>query len=144
MIGSPINPRHLNPVDSPLKLAALRVFVRDIDAARDFYAGALGLTLIADSAADGYCVFDLGGADLVVEVVPDDAPADEQALVGRFTGASFAVQDIVATHARLRAQGVDFSGAPECQPWGGVLATLNDPAGNGLQLVQYPSNARSR
>lgn len=144
MIGSPINPRHLNPVDSPLKLAALRVFVRDIDAARDFYAGALGLTLIADGAADGYCVFDLGGADLVVEVVPDDAPADEQALVGRFTGASFAVQDIVATHARLRAQGVDFSGAPECQPWGGVLATLNDPAGNGLQLVQYPSNAHSR
>jgi catechol 2,3-dioxygenase-like lactoylglutathione lyase family enzyme len=127
-----------------MKLAALRIFVRDIDAARDFYAGALGLTLIADSAADGYCVFDLGGTDLVVEAVPDDAPADEQALVGRFTGVSFAVLDIVATHARLRAQGVEFSGAPEHQPWGGVLATLNDPAGNALQLVQYPSSVRSR
>jgi extradiol dioxygenase family protein len=144
VIGSPINPRHRHPVDAPLKLAALRIFVRDIVAARDFYAGALGLMLIADGSADGYCVFDLGGADLVVEVVPDDAPADEQALVGRFSGVSFAVEDIVATHGRLQAQGVEFSGAPEHQPWGGVLATLNDPAGNALQLVQYPSNAQSR
>lgn len=127
-----------------MKLAAVRIFVRDIVAARDFYAGALGLPLIADGAADGYCVFDMGGADLVLEAVPVDAPADEQALVGRFTGVSFAVADIVATHARLIAQGVHFSGAPEHQPWGGVLATLNDPAGNGLQLVQYPSGARSR
>lgn len=127
-----------------MKLAALRIFVRDIVAARDFYAGALGLRLIADGVEHGYCVFDVGGADLVVETVPTDAPADEQALVGRFTGVSFAVDDIVATHARLQSQGVAFGGAPETQPWGGVLATLVDPAGNELQLVQYPNVANAR
>ncbi len=127
-----------------MRLAALRIFVRDIVAARDFYARLLGLPPITDGAADGYCVFDLGGADLVIEAVAADAPADEQALVGRFTGASFAVDDIVAAHARLAACGVHVSGDPEPQFWGGMLATLRDPAGNELQLVQYPTTLRAR
>lgn len=127
-----------------MKLAALRIFVRDIVAARDFYAGALGLRLIADGTEHGYCVFDTEGADLVLEAVPTDAPADEQVLVGRFTGVSFAVDDIHAAHARLQAQGVAFSGTPETQAWGGVLATLTDPAGNELQLVQYPDGTGAR
>lgn len=126
-----------------MRLAALRIFVRDIVAARDFYAGALGLRLIADGTEHGYCVFDAVGADLVVEAVPTDAPAEDQVLVGRFTGVSFAVEDLEATYARLQAQGVPFSGAPEAQAWGGVLATLRDPAGNELQLVQYPTESRT-
>jgi catechol 2,3-dioxygenase-like lactoylglutathione lyase family enzyme len=35
--------------------------------------------------------------------------------------------------------GVAFTGLPEQQSWGGILATLRDPAGNELQLVQRPS-----
>jgi len=35
---------------------------------------------------------------------------------------------------------VRFPGAPEAQSWGGLLATLRDPAGNEIQLVQYPAN----
>ncbi|MDZ7654110.1 MAG: VOC family protein [Burkholderiaceae bacterium] len=122
-----------------MKLAALRLFVRDLVAARDFYAAQLGLPLQHDGSADGFCVFDLDGIDLVVEAVPADAPAEEQALVGRFTGLSFAVEDIAATHARLVAVGVPFGGPPQLQFWGGTLATLSDPAGNQLQLVQYPT-----
>jgi catechol 2,3-dioxygenase-like lactoylglutathione lyase family enzyme len=126
-----------------MKLAALRLFVRDLAAARDFYAGELGLRLQHDGGADGFCVFDLHGIDLVVEAVPADAPADEQALVGRFTGLSFAVGDIAATYARLVAAGVPFAGPPQKQFWGGTLATLTDPAGNELQLVQYPVAAHA-
>jgi uncharacterized glyoxalase superfamily protein PhnB len=59
--------------------------------------------------------------------------------VGRFTGLSFAVEDIAATHARLVAADVPFAGPPQKQFWGGTLATLTDPAGNQLQLVQYPA-----
>lgn len=121
-----------------MKLAALRICVRDLDAARAFYAQRLGLRLVADGRGDGYCVFDAGGVDLVVEAVPADAPADDQALVGRFTGISFAVADLAATHARLAAAGVRFLGPPELQNWGGRLATLEDPDANRLQLVQYP------
>jgi catechol 2,3-dioxygenase-like lactoylglutathione lyase family enzyme len=122
-----------------MKLAAVRLFVRDLTAARDFYAAQLGLRLQHDGTADGFCVFDVHGIDLVIEAVPDDAPADEQALVGRFTGLSFAVEDIAATYARLVAAGVQFAGPPQRQFWGGTLATLSDPAGNELQLVQYPA-----
>jgi uncharacterized glyoxalase superfamily protein PhnB len=38
----------------------------------------------------------------------------------------------------LSALGVAFTGLPEQQDWGGILATLRDPAGNELQLVQQP------
>lgn len=126
-----------------MKLAAVRLFVRNLAAARDFYAAQLGLPLQHDGGADGFCVFDVDGIDLVVEAVPAAAPADEQALVGRFSGLSFAVEDIAATHARLLAAGVPFAGPPQRQFWGGTLATLTDPAGNELQLVQYPAGVRA-
>lgn len=122
-----------------MQLAAARVFVRDLAAARQFYAQALGLPLKADGTAYGYCVFGIGPADLVVEAVASDAPADDQALVGRFTGLSFAVADAQASYAALRARGVTFTAAPQRQGWGGVLATLQDPSGNRLQICQYPA-----
>jgi catechol 2,3-dioxygenase-like lactoylglutathione lyase family enzyme len=125
--------------EEPMRLAALRIAARDSDRAHDFSAGRLGLRLTSDGRADRCCVFGLDGEDLVVEAVPVDAPARERALVGRFAGISFAVDDITAIHAQLAATGVHFSGPPERQLWGGILATLVDSDGDGLQLVPYPS-----
>ena len=119
-----------------MKLSTARVFVRDLDAARAFYRDKLGLALRAHSAEFGYCVFESGAAQLVVEAVPAEAPADEQVLVGRFTGLSFAVENVAAVYQRLLSLDVSFTGAPEAQTWGGILATFKDPAGNELQLVQ--------
>jgi predicted enzyme related to lactoylglutathione lyase len=122
-----------------MRIASFRVFVRDLDRAAAFFHSLLQLRITADGRAQGYVVFDGGaGLSLVVESVPHDAPEDEQVLVGRFTGVSFAVDDIAAEHARLRGAGVPFDGAPEVQPWGGVLATFRDAADNQFQLVQYP------
>jgi uncharacterized glyoxalase superfamily protein PhnB len=121
-----------------MKLAALRLGVRDLGAAHDFDGRQLGLPVVAVDCGAGYCVFDVGGVDLVVEAVPADALADEQAWVGRFTGMSFAVTDLAATCARLAASGVRSTYEPELQAWGGRLATLADPDGNQFQLVQYP------
>jgi uncharacterized glyoxalase superfamily protein PhnB len=59
--------------------------------------------------------------------------------VGRFAGLSFPVEDIQYMHRQLSAVGVEFSGAPQQQYWGGWLATFKDPAGNSLQLVQQPA-----
>jgi len=119
-----------------MNLSAVRVFVKDVAEAKAFYAERLGLRVTFGDLAHGVCIFDAGGAQLIVEAVPDGAPADEQVLVGRFTGVSFAVDDIVSKHQDLLSQGVEFSGDPEQQYWGGWLATLKDPAGNELQLVQ--------
>lgn len=124
-----------------MNLSTARVFVRDIAASHSFYEGILGFPLQAGGPAAGYCVFATGGCQLVVETVPPDAPEDEQVLVGRFTGLSFTVPDIAACYRDLTKQGVVFTGLPERQLWGGILATLRDPAGNELQLVQHPNVA---
>src|SRR5688572_15760515 len=120
-----------------MNLSTARVFVRDIHAAKRFYAQALGLPVRADGSSNGYCVFG-GVTELVVEVVAADAPHAEQVLVGRFTGLSFAVPDAQAKYEELSAAGVPFSGLPERQVWGGILATFSDPSGNELQIVQRP------
>lgn len=123
--------------DRPLNLNTARVFVHDIARAREFYGVTLGLRLRAGGGSS-YCVFDAGNCELVVESVAADAPADEQALVGRFTGLSFLVPSVHVAHQDLVGKGVRFTGAPERQFWGGVLATFSDPDGNQLQIVQRP------
>ncbi len=124
-----------------MNLSAARVFVWDIAVAKQFYEQSLGLELKADGCNYGYCVFSVGATDLVVESVAEDAPQEDKALVGRFTGLSFAVEDAAAKHQELLARGVRFTGAPEEQFWGGILATLQDPSNNGLQIVQRPTAA---
>lgn len=119
-----------------MNLNTARIFVRNLDQAKSFYSESLGLTAIAISAEYGYCVFKTGGAQLIVESVSNDAPPEEQELVGRFTGLSFTVADVQHTYHSLAAAGVEFTGPPEKQAWGGILATLRDPAGNELQVVQ--------
>lgn len=124
-----------------MDLNTARVFVRDIEAAKDFYSRGLGLQIKVDGSAHGYCVFKAGGTELVVETVADDAPEEERILVGRFTGLSFTVRDVEAAHRELAGRGVPFTGPPERQFWGGTLATLKDPSGNELQIVQHPAGA---
>ena len=46
------------------------------------------------------------------------------------------VSDIHAEYSRLREQGVEFIRVPEQEGWGGWVATLLDPDGNILQLLQ--------
>lgn len=94
---------------------------------------------MADGSSQGFCVFQCGAVQLVLETVPPDAPADDQALAGRFTGLSFAVADAATTVAAWTARGVRFTGPPERQFWGGILATFCDPSGNQLQIVQRPA-----
>lgn len=124
-----------------MELNTARVFVSDLASAKNFYSAQLGLPLTADGSKYGYCVFKAGGTELVVETVADDAPEEDRVLVGRFTGLSFTVQDIETKHQELTSRGVHFTGMPEKQFWGGILATFQDPSGNELQIVQRPTAA---
>ncbi len=119
-----------------MKLGGIRLFVQSIPAVLPFYRTLLGEPIAHDEAA-GFLVFDAGGVNVVVERVDPHAEPEDQALVGRFTGVSFEVEDIGAAHTRLSAAGFLFTAEPQLESWGGWLATLRDPAGNQLQLVQY-------
>lgn len=85
-------------------------------------------------ATIGWAELDTGPAHLAIERV-DPADDEARALVGRFVGVSLRVADIVASHDTLSARGVAFLGAPERQPWGGVLAHFRDPDENVLTLL---------
>jgi len=115
-------------------IEAVRVFTRDLALARRFYSRGLGLS--ETTTGPGYALFVTGGADLVLEEVAADDPESE-GLVGRVAGFSFTVEDAVATCRALVAIGVEVISAPSMQPWGGVLAFIEDPDGNVLTLVQH-------
>src|SRR5262245_11736777 len=51
---------------------------------------------------------------------------------------NLAVDDIAAVHARLSVAGVAFARPPEREGWGGWVASLTDPDGNLIQLMQLP------
>jgi predicted enzyme related to lactoylglutathione lyase len=111
------------------------VFTRDIGLARKFYARGLGLE--ERSAGPGYAVFVTGGAELVLEQV-DEEDDEAEGLAGRVVGFSFTVDDCEATVETLKAKGVTVVGGPSRQPWGGVLAFVEDADRNVLTLVQHP------
>lgn len=114
-------------------IETVRVFTRDLALARKFYARGLGLT--ERTAGPGYALFATGGADLIIELV-DEEDDETDGLVGRVAGFSFTVSDCEATVAGLRSVGVTVVGDPERQPWGGVLAFVEDADHNVLTLVE--------
>ncbi|HEY7772829.1 MAG TPA: VOC family protein [Marinagarivorans sp.] len=119
-----------------MEISGVRIFVKDIAEVKKFYADKMGLTV--ESAGPGFVIFDTGPARLIVESVSESDLDAHAGLIGRFTGISFTVKNIEAEYKKLSSLGVEFSGEPEQQYWGGWLATFVDPAGNGLQLVQQP------
>jgi predicted enzyme related to lactoylglutathione lyase len=117
-----------------LNADTLRVFVTDLGRATKFYADALGLPQVGGSEEAGCTLFDVGALTLLIEAVPAD-DLEGAALIGRFVGLSFGVDDMDATITELQLRGVEFGGAPEQQTWGGTLAHFRDPDGNVLTLV---------
>ena len=110
---------------------AVRIFVGDLDRARQFYREVFELD--ETSAGPDWAVFDMDGQAIILEVVAADDP--ERALVGRLLAVSFTVDDIDGAYRNLVARGVSFPAPPEMQPWGGILAFPRDPDGNILTLV---------
>ena len=117
-----------------MELAAVRIFVTDVSAAAQFYADVVGLERVGSSHEVA-----LFGTSPQVVIEMADAEALAEGLVGRFTGVSFATHDAIALHDRLRQAGIPIRGAPERQPWGGILLHADDPSGNTITFLQRPS-----
>ena len=114
-------------------IESVRVFTRDITLARKFYVRGLGLE--ERTSGPGFAVFATGGAELILEQV-DEEDEETDGLVGRVVGFSFTVEDCEATVKTLRERGVTILAPPARQPWGGVLAFVEDADRNVLTLVQ--------
>ena len=108
-----------------------RVFVGDYARARAFYVDTLGLHPDGDDGAY-WMLFRTDGAALLIET------NDDPRTVGRVSGVSLAVKDIVATYETLVGRGVRFTGPPEAQFWGGIRTDFYDADGNLISLVQMP------
>ncbi len=109
----------------------------DTGAARAFYEGALGLSLLSD---DPYAlVYALNGLELRLSKVPGHTPLP-------FTVLDWQVDDILSAHAALSAGGVAFSrfdgmdqdeNAIWTSPDGGArILWFKDPDGNVLSVSQ--------
>jgi predicted enzyme related to lactoylglutathione lyase len=122
----------LNAVD------AVRIFSGDFEETKTFFVEAMGFAIGFEG--EGVCVYDLAGTKLILEEVDLSEP-DMAGMAGRFTGISFAVDDIKATYKKLKAKGVHFESKPEMEEWGGAIAHFRDPAHNVFTLVQYPNQS---
>ena len=110
--------------------------VDDLAAAREFYAGLLGIDV---SDADGQLTLHLGGGrDVFVYAKPNHAPAT-------FTILNFPVADIDDAVDDLGSRGVVFERYPgfaqdakgiQRDPSGPPIAWFTDPAGNILSVLQ--------
>jgi catechol 2,3-dioxygenase-like lactoylglutathione lyase family enzyme len=102
--------------------------VRDQDAAKRFFLDVLGFELVADEpmGPDARWVQVRppgGGTSLTLVTWFDSMPP------GSLSGLVFAVDDAKACYEELTAKGVEFTLAPEVQPWG-TQAVFKDPDGN--------------
>lgn len=109
-------------------LHSFAIFVHDIARARAFYVDALGLPVIAS----GSFGFQLLASAPHLSVHPAEHP-DAKAMVGRHTGVTFAVTDLLAFCSALGERGVTFVAEPTQQGFG-IMALVADPDGNVLAL----------
>ncbi|NVN99843.1 MAG: VOC family protein [Geobacteraceae bacterium] len=106
------------------------VFVRDLAVAKKFYVEQLGLPLVQET-------------QMMLEFFPGEgtkfgvALAMHEAaypLVGRHTGVTITVEDIITLYRDLTTAGVKFAEPLEASPWG-KMAVVCDPDGNLIALV---------
>ena len=121
-----------------IQFAELPVF--DQDRAKQFYRGAFGCSVVADTpmGADGWRWIELGlpAAQTNLHFIRrgNDAPGDEPVLV-------LVVDDVAASISALRGRGVAIITEPQEPAWdpGRTVAEFRDSEGNRMIL----SSARS-
>jgi predicted enzyme related to lactoylglutathione lyase len=111
--------------------------VDDLDRARDFYQGVLGLRTTPEDM-DGIMTLHVGGGNhVLVYAKPDHAPAT-------FTVLNFPVPDVDAAVDELAGRGVQFLhyGSPPTdekgvmRAGGPLIAWFADPAGNIFSVIE--------
>ena len=106
------------------------IFVTDLAKAKSFYADLLGLPVA-------------GQSEMLIEFFPGAVTTlgvslalneDARSLVGRHTGITLKVENIVELCEKLKTGGVHFVEPLESSPWG-KMAVIQDFDGNMIALV---------
>jgi methylmalonyl-CoA/ethylmalonyl-CoA epimerase len=130
----------MSSADSPRlrRIRQVAIAVRDLDRAVAFYRDVLGLPLLFQ-APPGLAFFDCGGVRLMLSRPEGAAPVGTSILY-------YAVDDIMASHAMLRARGAQAVGEPHLiarmpdhDLW---LAEFRDSEENVLALMSEVPNSR--
>ena len=112
------------------QICVVGVYVRDIDAAREFYCDKLGFEVVAEY---GDCILQMKheGIVFVVEEIQGDFPEEPCTVIATPT------DNLEAEMDRLRGLGVTFiHDTPQPFP-AGMFAAYRDPSGNLLELIEF-------
>ena len=107
--------------------------VSDQDRALAFYTEQLGFKVATDQPMgeqQRWIELRIPGAQTAVVLFTPDG---HEGRIGSFFNGAFATEDVEETYTQLKARGVEFTGAPQKQPWG-TFATFKDPDGNQFVL----------
>ncbi|THD58418.1 VOC family protein [Phenylobacterium sp.] len=128
-------------------VSVVGLYVRDQDEALEFYVGKLGFRVHTDAKNGDYRwltvqhpdqpSFQLGLFRPQAPTVDEGAAQALAELVakGAMPPLVLVVDDCRAAHARMSAEGVEFTQEPTDR-YGAVDASFRDPSGNGWKLVE--------
>lgn len=115
---------------------SITVCVSDQNKAAEFFTQKLGFEVRRDEP--------MGPQARWIEMAPKGAqtvlipftPPGMESRIGAFSGIVFGCDDAQATYQQLSSRGVEFTGPPQKQPWGGLMTQFKDFDGNEYVLVQ--------
>lgn len=119
-----------------MKLAAVQVFVSDLDKAEKWYSKVLGMKLVKKNKDLGYLVMRLGKSFFYIETrMRKWGQGWDKVKVGGRTNIIFEVEDIEKEINKLKKKGVVFVEKISKRVWGEYKAVFKDPFGNEFNLV---------
>ena len=119
-------------------IAAITLFVEDLDEAKRFYGDVFGLPVTFED--DNSTVFTFGET-LVNLLTTSEAPGlvDPATVASRDAGVRFqftlGVEDVDAMCEELRRRGVELLNGPMDRPWGIRTASFRDPGGHIWEIA---------
>ena len=122
----------------PGGIAAITLFVEDLDEAKRFYGEVFGLPVVYEDENSAVFRF---GETLVNLLQAGEAPAlvDPATVADREAGVRFQftleVQDVDAMAEELQRRGVELLNGPIDRPWGIRTASFRDPGGHIWEIA---------
>ena len=122
----------------PGGIAAITLFVEDLEAAREFYGRVFGLPVGFEDANSAVFEFQntiinlLRATEAPSLIAP--APVASPAAGSRFQ-LTIPVDDVDAVVAELTSRGVELLNGPMDRPWGIRTASFRDPGGHIWELA---------
>ena len=123
----------------PGGIAAITLFMDDLEAAKSFYENVFGLPVIYEDANSAVFKF---GETLVNLLRATEAPSlvSPASVAPADSGVRFQftleVEDVDATCDELKSRGVELLNGPMDRPWGIRTASFRDPGGHIWEIAR--------